>query len=131
MFVQPERYIEPNYLIPDFHLRTDTVTYAESEGIRITSPLALNRDFDGDLRWGETGYSGTGTAPDVGADEGNFIPEQVMKFDSCIVCQGQKYVKQDQSFSVIGINLYVTGTKYPIKVTNFSLNANGTQLSQT
>ena len=43
------------------------------EDIRITSPIAVTNDIDIDLRWGETGYSGTGTAPDVGADEFNGI----------------------------------------------------------
>jgi len=56
------------------HLSTTTPTMCESRGQRILAPIAITDDFDGDKRWGESGYTGTGTAPDVGADEGNFIP---------------------------------------------------------
>ncbi len=58
----------------DLHLQTTIPTACESGGIRITSPLAIPLDFDKELRQGETGYSGSGIAPDVGADEGDFVP---------------------------------------------------------
>ena len=56
----------------DLHLSTSTPTQCESQGIHVTSPVAITDDYDGDIRWGESGYSGTGAAPDIGADEGNF-----------------------------------------------------------
>ena len=58
----------------NLHLQTTVATQCESGGQRITSPIAITNDFDDDLRWGETGYSGTGTAVDVGADEFNGTP---------------------------------------------------------
>ena len=61
----------------NLHLSTTTPTQCESEGTRITTPVSITTDFDGDIRWGEMGYSGTGSAPDIGADEGNFIPRDV------------------------------------------------------
>jgi len=58
----------------NLHLQTNVATQCESGGGRITSPIAITNDFDGDTRWGETGYSGSGTAVDVGADEFEGIP---------------------------------------------------------
>jgi hypothetical protein len=34
----------------------------------------IDDDRDGDIRFGSVGYPGTGTAPDIGADEGEFTP---------------------------------------------------------
>ncbi len=56
----------------DLHINTATPTPIESGGVRITTP-AITTDFDGDIRQGETGYAGTGTAPDIGADEFNGV----------------------------------------------------------
>src|SRR5690606_42013209 len=42
-------------------------TRAESGGDG--SGLSLTNDYDGDIRAGETGYTGTGSNPDIGADE--------------------------------------------------------------
>jgi subtilisin-like proprotein convertase family protein len=53
----------------DLHLSPSIPTLCESGGTRITSPFAVVNDVDQQLRFGETGYVGTGTAPDVGADE--------------------------------------------------------------
>ncbi|HPX46280.1 MAG TPA: hypothetical protein PK626_07845, partial [Bacteroidales bacterium] len=55
----------------DLHIKTDVTTGVESGGIVIAG---INTDYDGDLRFGATGYAGTGTAPDMGADEFNGIP---------------------------------------------------------
>lgn len=56
----------------DPHINTETATQVESGGIRITSPLAITEDYDGTIRAMEDGYMGAGTAPDVGAHEGDF-----------------------------------------------------------
>jgi hypothetical protein len=57
----------------DLHLLATDTSQCESGGIRITSPIAITTDFESNTRFGETGYAGTGTAPDVGADEYNGI----------------------------------------------------------
>ncbi len=53
----------------NLHISPTTPTQCESGGMRITSPGAITDDIDGDIRWGETGYSGTGFSTDIGADE--------------------------------------------------------------
>ena len=50
------------------HINTATATLAESGG---TSVSGITDDYDGDVRYGNTGYSGSGSAPDIGADEFN------------------------------------------------------------
>jgi len=63
--------ITPPY---DLHINPATATYLENGGIRITAPVAVTDDFDGNIRQGEPGYTGTGIAPDIGADEFNGTP---------------------------------------------------------
>ena len=58
-----------NVAISDLHILTTVLTLCESGGSRVTAPIAVTNDWDLDLRCGEPGYAGTGTAPDVGADE--------------------------------------------------------------
>ncbi len=58
----------------NLHINPAIATNAESHGQRITTPIAISTDFDGDKRFGETGYSGNGSYPDLGADEYNGIP---------------------------------------------------------
>jgi hypothetical protein len=48
------------------HVNTATPTFAESGASNIGG---YTDDFDGDIRQGNGGYAGTGTAPDIGADE--------------------------------------------------------------
>lgn len=52
------------------HLDATKETEAESGGVNITG---LTTDYDNDTRQGNIGYSGTGTSPDIGADEFNGI----------------------------------------------------------
>ncbi len=65
----------------DPHLTTATPTQAESGAQRLTGPsqsgVAVADDYDVTPRQGETGYTGTGSAPDIGADEGNFTPNDL------------------------------------------------------
>ena len=56
------------------HLNAAFATQIESGAQRVTSPIAITDDFDSQPRFGETGYAGTGTAPDIGADEFNGTP---------------------------------------------------------
>ncbi|MDI6833234.1 MAG: hypothetical protein QMD02_05225, partial [Bacteroidales bacterium] len=55
----------------DLHIKTDVSTGVESGGIVVAG---IDTDYDGDLRFGATGYTGTGIAPDMGADEFEGIP---------------------------------------------------------
>lgn len=48
------------------HINSSVPTFVESGG---TNSLSCSDDFDGNIRYGYSGYSGTGTAPDIGADE--------------------------------------------------------------
>ena len=45
------------------------MTLLESAGIPITEPFVINSDFDGNTRSAST--------PDIGADEGNFLSNDV------------------------------------------------------
>ena len=56
----------------DLHLQTTIATACESGGDQIFIP-SIFEDFDGDIRWGEPGYTGSGTGIDIGADEFNGI----------------------------------------------------------
>ncbi|MFN4081546.1 MAG: beta strand repeat-containing protein, partial [Saprospiraceae bacterium] len=52
------------------HIDPAVPTRAESGA----TPIAgISEDFDGDIRQGNAGYMGSGSAPDIGADEGNFM----------------------------------------------------------
>ncbi len=55
----------------NLHINPSIKTQVESGGVALAG---VTTDFDGDLRFGQPGYAGTGTAPDMGADEGNFVP---------------------------------------------------------
>jgi hypothetical protein len=56
-----------NYL----HISPSAPSQAESGGIMVKN---ITDDFDGQIRYGETGYAGSGGAPDIGADEFDGIP---------------------------------------------------------
>jgi len=53
----------------DLHINPSTMTLLESAGIPITEPFVINTDFDGNTRSAST--------PDIGADEGNFLSNDV------------------------------------------------------
>lgn len=48
------------------HVNTALPTTLESAGVNISG---ITADYDGNIRQGNAGYTGTGTAPDIGADE--------------------------------------------------------------
>ena len=48
------------------HINPAIVTLVESRGVNIA---LITDDFDGQVRQGNAGYGGTGSAPDIGADE--------------------------------------------------------------
>lgn len=53
------------------HISTSISTGIESGGAIIAG---INDDYDGNIRFGSTGYTGGGAAPDIGADEFEGIP---------------------------------------------------------
>lgn len=53
------------------HINTTVATQIESGAANISSFID---DFDADVRQGNGGYAGTGTSPDIGADEFNGVP---------------------------------------------------------
>ena len=55
-----------NYL----HISTSVPTQIESGGVNITG---ITGDIDGIIRAGNPGYLGSGSAPDIGASEGNYL----------------------------------------------------------
>ncbi|MEI7663234.1 MAG: hypothetical protein WCK34_13585, partial [Bacteroidota bacterium] len=54
----------------DLHVKTTVASQCESGGANIAT---YTTDYDGDIRQGNAGYVGTGSAPDIGADEFNGI----------------------------------------------------------
>ncbi len=56
----------------NLNISTSTATRTESNGQKITSP-AITTDINGTIRWGETGYTGSGVGTDIGAYEFNGI----------------------------------------------------------
>jgi hypothetical protein len=55
----------------NLHIQTTLATQCESAAANVTG---ITDDYDGNVRQGNAGYSGTGTAPDIGADEFNGMP---------------------------------------------------------
>jgi subtilisin-like proprotein convertase family protein len=57
---------------PSFlHISTSVPTQIESGALNIAG---ITTDYENTIRQGNPGYSGTGTAPDIGAVEGNYMP---------------------------------------------------------
>lgn len=56
----------------DLHINTSNPTQVEGAA---DSSVGPNIDIDGDPRFGNVGYTGSGTNSDIGADEGEFIPQ--------------------------------------------------------
>ena len=110
----------------DLHLQTTIGTQCESGGKRITSP-AITNDHDANIRYGETGYAGLGTSPDVGAHEGNFTVSSAMTFVSSTstMVTGYAYGGQTNQ-SIMRISVVTSGSASPLSVSQFLLNANGT-----
>jgi len=50
----------------DLHIQQNIITPLESAA---TSIQGISEDIDGEIRWGNAGYTGIGYAPDIGADE--------------------------------------------------------------
>ncbi len=68
---QDPHYQNPTTTPPDLTINATIPTQLESGGTAISG---IDTDFQGDIRQGSAGYNGTGTAPDIGADEFEGIP---------------------------------------------------------
>lgn len=86
----PFMSIAPPY---NLHINSTINTLAESGGQPINSYL-ITTDIDGDIRWGNTGYYGNGTDPDIGADEFSLVKTDagITAFAPSIdtICSGNK-----------------------------------------
>ncbi|MFZ4522815.1 MAG: BNR-repeat neuraminidase N-terminal domain-containing protein [Bacteroidales bacterium] len=102
-------------------------TQIESAASRIISPTAIAVDYDNDIRCGEPGYSGLGTNPDIGADEGNFTPVSVMSFQTVTTDQvsGNTFSGTTNQ-AIIRVKIAMAGASSPINVTQFICNTAGT-----
>lgn len=75
------------------HIDQNKATALRSGGINISD---FTDDFDGDIRFGNPGYAGNGTAPDIGADE--FTGLQFLPFSGVYnVGTGQNYTSLTSS----------------------------------
>lgn len=105
------------------HLDTTVSTRCESGGSVIAG---ISFDADGVIRQGNPGYTGTGSAPDIGADEGEFIG-LVMTLDSVNVDQITAAVPLNTTNQVVvRIRVHVSNNFAPLNVSSFKLNTSGT-----
>ncbi len=111
----------------DLHINASIPTLVENNGLRISTPIAITSDIDGNPRWGETGYTGAGTSTDIGADEGNFTVMPPMSYTSSTSNQQIGYVFSGNTNQVvIQVKITVNGNSTPYALTQFTLNSNGT-----
>jgi trimeric autotransporter adhesin len=87
------------------HINNTIYTQAESGGQVITSP-AINTDIDGNIRAGSAGYTGCGTAPDIGANEFCGIP------DTAFAILGPVSVEQGQTGIIFSVSPIPDATGY-------------------
>ncbi len=101
----------------NLHIDPSMATAVESAGIPVTG---VTDDFDGDSR--------NAINPDIGADEGDFIPQPAMQYVSCTTTQNNtadvntRTTKQE----VIGIEIFTTGASEALSITSFEFNTHGT-----
>lgn len=110
---------DPNFL----HLDTTVSTRCESGGSMIPG---LSFDVDGVIRQGNAGYTGTGSAPDVGADEGE-LTGIVMVLDSMNVDQNTAAVPLNSvNQVVVSVRVHVSNSFAPLNVSSLKLNTAAT-----
>jgi hypothetical protein len=111
----------PNFLEPDGSI----VTKVESGAQAITG---FTTDFFGNPRYGNGAYTGTGTAPDLGAIEKNMLGvPMVYVFDSSNVGQlTQAVLVGFANQPVLRIRVYAENLYTPLSATSFKLNTSGT-----
>jgi hypothetical protein len=108
-----------NYL----HIDPAVPTQVESGAVNIAT---YTDDYDNVIRQGNAGYTGTGTAPDIGADEGEFVFPIPMAFVSSTTTQNTANTAPNSpNQQIIGIQVVTSGTVTPFTVSSFTVNANG------
>ncbi|OYU97544.1 MAG: hypothetical protein CFE21_04425 [Bacteroidetes bacterium B1(2017)] len=109
---------------PDFlHLDLSTPTRCESGAANIAG---ITTDFDNAVRQGNAGYLGSGAAPDVGADEGNF-PGISMVLDSIMVDQITAAVPiNSTNQQIVAIRVHTSNSFAPFTLSSLKLNTSGT-----
>ncbi len=125
----------------NLHLQPGASTLIESRGAQVNSPVSISNDYDGDLRQGQSGYSGTGTAPDIGADEfngtyKNYAPTlQATNIVFSAVGNTQmtlNWTNGNGSSRAVFVKAGTTGTAAPVTATTYTANTifgNGTQIA--
>jgi len=120
LFLNTTTGANANYL----HIDPTVATQVESGAVNIAT---YTDDFDNDVRQGNPGYAGSGTAPDIGADEGNFIFAPTMSFVSSTTIQNTANTAPNMlNQQVICIKVVTAGVAAPFSVSKFTVNANGT-----
>lgn len=123
-FTENPTFISLSGSSPDFlHLDLLTSTRCESGAVNITG---YNTDYDNLIRQGNVGYTGTGSLPDVGADEGEFTGI-VMTLDSSNVDQITAAVPVNTTNQqVVAIRVHTSNSFNALNVTSLKLNTAGT-----
>jgi hypothetical protein len=110
---------DPNFL----HLDPMVPTVCES-GAANVAPVTF--DFANVIRQGNIGYTGTGSAPDIGADEGEFLGIP-MVLDTSNVDQNTAAVPINSSNQmVVGIRVHTQNNFSPLILSAIKLNTAGT-----
>jgi hypothetical protein len=109
----------PNFLQPDSII----ATRIESGGVNIPS---ITVDITGATRYGNPGYNGTGSAPDIGAYE-RTLTGVPMVFDSAFANQITNVaLKGTTNQSVLRLKVVLSGTSPAASATGFKFNTAGT-----
>jgi hypothetical protein len=110
---------DPNFL----HLDASIPTRSESGGSII---VGITFDADNVIRQGSVGYLGTGSAPDIGADEGEFTGIG-MTLDSSNVDQNIAAVPINvANQQILRIRVYTSNNFNPLTLSALKLNTAGT-----
>lgn len=117
-------FISLNGTSPDYlHLDLTVPTRCESGAANIAG---FTTDVDNVIRQGNAGYAGTGTAPDIGADEGEFtgIP---MVLDSIMVDQITAAAPLNSTNQqIVAIRVHTSNSFNALNLTSLKLNTAGT-----
>jgi hypothetical protein len=110
---------DPTFL----HLDPSISTLCESGATNIAG---ITNDADNIIRQGNTGYTGTGSSPDIGADEGEFTGIS-MVLDSSNVDQISAAVPINASNqAIVGIRVYTQNNFGALNLSSLKLNTSGT-----
>ncbi|GAB3823177.1 hypothetical protein GCM10028821_00130 [Hymenobacter jeollabukensis] len=104
-----------------------TPSVIESGGVALSG---VTTDYDGDTRQGAAGYSGTGTAPDLGSDEYNAAAPAGMSYDpatgTAVAQVTGPVTAGSTNQAILRVALTTTGAANPISVTQLNFTADGT-----